>query len=63
MQSLVEPAGPNPDLVEDPVNILREKAQGRIFPGTSWFDGKHLKCVCRVGSIYDLKYISSAKAT
>ena len=41
-----EPAGPNPDLVEDPVNILRDKAQGRMFPGTSWFDGKHLKCVC-----------------
>ena len=25
--------------VEDSVSILRKKAEGRIFPGTSWFDG------------------------
>ena len=29
--------------VEDSVSILRSKAQGRVFPGTSWFDGKHLR--------------------
>ena len=27
--------------VEDTVSILRKKAEGRIFPGTSWFDGKY----------------------
>ena len=25
---------------EDSVAILRNKAQGRTFPGSSWFDGK-----------------------
>ena len=35
--------GPNSEEVEDPGSILRSKAQGRIFPGTSWFDGKHLR--------------------
>ena len=34
---------PHSDEVEDPVGILRSKAEGRIFPGTSWFDGKHLR--------------------
>ena len=34
--------GPSSDEVEDSVSILRSKAQGRIFPGTSWFDGKNL---------------------
>ena len=29
--------------VEDPGSILRSKAEGRIFPGTSWFDGKYLR--------------------
>ena len=29
--------------VEDSVSILRSKAQGRVFPGSSWFDGKHLR--------------------
>ena len=35
--------GPGSEEVEDPGSILRSKAQGRIFPGTSWFDGKHLR--------------------
>ena len=34
---------PGSEEVEDPVSILRSKAEGRIFPGTSWFDGKHLR--------------------
>ena len=35
--------GPKSEEVEDSVSILRSKAQGRVFPGTSWFDGKHLR--------------------
>ena len=35
--------GPGYEEVEDPGSILRSKAEGRIFPGTSWFDGKHLR--------------------
>ena len=35
--------GPISEEVEDPGSILRSKAVGRIFPGTSWFDGKHLR--------------------
>ena len=31
-----------PSSEEDSVSILRSKAEGRIFPGTSWFDVKHL---------------------
>ena len=34
--------GPGYEEVEDPGSILRSKAEGRIFPGTSWFDGKYL---------------------
>ena len=34
--------GPSSEEVEDPGSILRSKAEGRIFPGTSWFDGKYL---------------------
>ena len=34
--------GPRSEEVEDSVSILRSKAQGRAFPGSSWFDGKHL---------------------
>ena len=34
--------GPSSEEVEDPGSILRSKAVGRIFPGTSWFDGKYL---------------------
>ena len=30
---------PSSEEVEDSVSILRKKAEGRIFPGTSWFDG------------------------
>ena len=33
--------GPNSEEVEDPGSILRSKAEGRIFPGSSWFNGKH----------------------
>ena len=33
--------GPSSEEVEDPGSILRSKAVGRIFPGTSWFDGKY----------------------
>ena len=35
--------GPSSEEVEDSVSILRSKAEGRIFPGTSWFDGKKLR--------------------
>ena len=35
--------GLSSDEVEDSVNFLRSKAQGRLFPGSSWFDGKHLR--------------------
>ena len=35
--------GPSSDELEDSVHILRSKAQGRLFPGSSWFDGKHLR--------------------
>ena len=35
--------GPSSDELEDSVRILRSKAQGRLFPGSSWFDGKHLR--------------------
>ena len=34
--------GPSSEEVEDSVSILRSKSQGRAFPGSSWFDGKHL---------------------
>ena len=33
--------GPSSDELEDSVRILRSKAQGRLFPGSSVFDGKH----------------------
>ena len=34
--------GPSSEEVADPDRILRNQAQGRVFPGTSsWFDGKH----------------------
>ena len=33
--------GPSSEEVGDSVSILRNKAQERTFPGTSWFDGKH----------------------
>ena len=33
--------GPRSEEVEDSVSILRSRAEGRAFPGTSWFDGKH----------------------
>ena len=33
--------GPSSEEVVDSDSILRIKAQGRAFPGTSWFDGKH----------------------
>ena len=33
--------GPSSEEMEDPGSILRSKAVGRIFPGTSWFDGKY----------------------
>ena len=36
-------AGPSSDGVEDPESILTKKAQGQIFPGTIWFDGKFKK--------------------
>ena len=35
--------GPSSEEAEDPGSILRSKAVGRIFPGTSWFDGKYLR--------------------
>ena len=38
-------AGPSSDGVEDPESNLTKKAQGQIFPGTSWFDGKFQKNV------------------
>ena len=34
---------PSSEAVMEPGSILRSKAEGRIFPGTSWFDGKHLR--------------------
>ena len=34
---------PSSEEMEDPGSILRSKAEGRIFPGTSWFDGIHLR--------------------
>ena len=33
-----------PDLKKNPVNILRDKAEGRVFPGVSWCDGNYLCC-------------------
>ena len=35
--------GPSSEEVENSGSILRSKAQGRVFPGSSWFDGKHLR--------------------
>ena len=35
----LERDAPSSEEVEDSVSILRKKAEGRIFPGTSWFDG------------------------
>ena len=34
---------PTSEEVDYSVSILRSKAQGRIFPGTSWFEGKYLR--------------------
>ena len=39
----VERDAPSSEEVEDSVSILRKKAEGRIFPGTSWFDGKNFE--------------------
>ena len=38
--------GPSSEEVADTDSILRNKAQGRTFPGTSWFDGKHKHYHC-----------------
>ena len=38
--------GPSSEEVADTDSILRNKAQGRAFPGTSWFDGKHKQKHC-----------------
>ena len=48
--------GPNSDEVEDPGSILRSKAEGRIFPGTSWFDGKHLRQIYVIHSTFKCVY-------
>ena len=48
-ESEVTPAGgdgPSSEEVVDTDNILRSKAEGRAFPGTSWFDGKHKQKHC-----------------
>ena len=37
---------PSSEEVTDSDSILRNKAQGRAFPGTSWFDGKHKQKHC-----------------
>ena len=33
-----------PDLKNNPVDILRDTAEGRVFPGVSWCDGNYLCC-------------------
>ena len=30
-----------PDLKKNPVDILRDTAEGRVFPGVSWCDGNY----------------------
>ena len=35
--------GPSSEEVADSDSILRNKAERRAFPGTSWFDGKHFR--------------------
>ena len=40
----VETKEETPDLKKNPVNILRDKAEGRVFPGVSWCDGNYLCC-------------------
>ena len=48
---------PTSEEVEDPGSILRSKAEGRIFPGTSWFDGKHLRYKYVTKSMFKNEYL------
>ena len=49
--------GPSSEAVEDSVSILRSRAEGRTFPGTSWFDGKHLRYKYVIHSTFKCVYL------
>ena len=49
--------GPRSEEVKDSVSILRSSAEGRTFPGTSWFDGKHLRYKYVIHSTFKCVYL------
>ena len=49
--------GPSSEEVEDSVSILRSRAEGRTFPGTSWFDGKHFGYKYVIHSTFKCVYL------